>query len=61
MSNTQLRIISALVLAIIVGICITIGTASSLGLIGTIGILVVDEVIDVVVLVVGSGVLSVFA
>jgi phosphatidate cytidylyltransferase len=45
MSNTQLRIISALVLATIVGICITMGATSSLGLIGVFGILVVDEVI----------------
>ncbi len=45
MSNTQLRIISAVVLAIIVGVCITFGAVSSLALIGVIGLLVVDEVI----------------
>lgn len=45
MSNTQLRIISAVVLAIIVGVVIAFGETSSLVFIGIIGLLVVDEVV----------------
>lgn len=45
MSNTQLRIISAVVLALIVATVIIIGKTASLIFIGVIGLLVVDEVI----------------
>jgi len=45
MSNTQLRIISAVVLAMIVAAVIIIGKTASLIFIGIIGLLVVDEVI----------------
>ncbi len=45
MSNTQLRIISAFVLLIIVAVCISLGEISSLLFIGLIGVLVIDEVV----------------
>lgn len=45
LSNTQLRIISALVLAAIVAVAIAIGVPTALGLIGIVGIFVVDEII----------------
>lgn len=45
MSNTQLRIISALVLVAIVAIAISFGVGTSLALIGIVGVFVVDEVI----------------
>jgi phosphatidate cytidylyltransferase len=45
MSNTQLRIVSALVLALVVAVSILLGTTSTLIFIGLIGLLVIDEVI----------------
>ncbi len=44
MSNTQLRVISALVLATIAGISLYSGTTMTLVLIGVISILIIDEV-----------------
>jgi phosphatidate cytidylyltransferase len=45
MSNTTVRIISGLVLAIIVGTCMYYGQAPSLIFIGAIGVLLIDEII----------------
>lgn len=45
MSNTQLRIVSALVLAAIVVASVILGKAAFLGLVGIVGVLVVDEFI----------------
>lgn len=45
LSNTQLRIISALVLVVMVAMALSFGVGSSLGLIGLVGVFVVDEVI----------------
>ena len=45
MSNTQLRIVSALVLALIVAVSIILGTTSTLIFIGIVGVLVIDEII----------------
>jgi phosphatidate cytidylyltransferase len=45
MNNTQLRIVSALVLALIVAVSIVLGTTSTLIFIGIIGLLVIDEII----------------
>ncbi|MCB9060270.1 MAG: phosphatidate cytidylyltransferase [Halobacteriovoraceae bacterium] len=42
-SNTQLRIISALVLVSILGVCIYLGSGATLGLILTIGMITLDE------------------
>ncbi|OUR98955.1 hypothetical protein A9Q84_05955 [Halobacteriovorax marinus] len=43
MSNTQKRIVSALVLAIIVGVCLSFGTQATLGFVFVTGVLSVDE------------------
>ena len=45
MTNTQLRIISALVLVGIVTVAIAIGKSTAIAMIGFVGLLVVDEVI----------------
>lgn len=45
MSNTQLRVVSALVLALIVAVSILLGTTSTLIFIGIVGVLVIDEII----------------
>lgn len=45
LSNTQLRVISALILLAIVSAAISFGVNSSLALIGVVGIFVVDEVV----------------
>lgn len=44
MSNTQLRIISAFVLALIVVICVYFGTKTTLAFIGIMSVLTVDEI-----------------
>lgn len=43
MSNTQKRIVSALVLAIIVGVCLSFGTQATLGFVLVVGVLSIDE------------------
>lgn len=45
LGNTQLRIISALVLVAMVAVALSLGVDTSLGFVGLIGVLVVDEVI----------------
>ena len=45
MTNTQLRIISALVLVTIVITCVLLGQTASLLLVGLLGVVVIDEVI----------------
>jgi phosphatidate cytidylyltransferase len=45
MSNTQLRIISALVLAMIVTLCLVIGKSATILFIGLVGFFVIDEFI----------------
>ncbi len=45
MSNTQLRIVSALVLALIVTLCLIIGKSATLLFIGLVGFFVIDEFI----------------
>lgn len=45
MSNTQLRIVSAMVLTLIVAVSILLGTTSTLIFIGIVAVLVIDEII----------------
>lgn len=45
MTNTQLRILSALVLVILVGVCVYVGKFSSLIFIGLASLLIIDEVL----------------
>jgi phosphatidate cytidylyltransferase len=45
LSNTQLRVISALVMTALVVICLALGKITSLAVIGLVGILVLDEII----------------